>query len=566
MSSFHDLEAQRIRQARQEAGETAVHPAVARLLLGFFLATLVLVPLVDQLLGGLAAEAASRLASGLTQASRELENQRPVSANRTLLRSLELVEDELEDSSETAEGLRPWAQALLTGVLGSGNEEALVGRDGWLFFRPDVEYLTGPGFLDPAFLEARRRGAESWQVPPEPDPRPALAGLAEALAERGISLLLVPAPAKPMAEPGQLSSRFAESAAPPELQNASWKSFRAFLEEQGIEVYEPAPSSFLRTDSHWTPESVDQLARELAEWIEQRGLLPPPEEPSSWRRREVAVAGRGDLATMLELPSGSEILSPEEVTLQRVETTGGEAWSLDPASPVLLLGDSFTNVFSAEHLGWGDSAGLAEQLSFYLGRSVDRISANDGGDLTVRRRLQGLPPKRFAPKRLVIYQLALRELAFGDWRVLEPALPEPSEEPWEEPRDGTSGEEAPGDADPPPVEHDPSAPLTVRGTIEAMASVPNPASTPYRDALVALRLGDLASPGGELPESILVYTWGMRDRRLTTAAGWNPGQELELQIVPWARVAPELETLQRLELDDAGALLLDAYWTPGGPP
>ena len=40
---------------------------------------------------------------------------------------------------------------------GAGNERVYPGRDGWLFYRPDVDYLTARGFLDPA--DARRRAA-----------------------------------------------------------------------------------------------------------------------------------------------------------------------------------------------------------------------------------------------------------------------------------------------------------------------------------------------------------------------------------------------------------------------
>ena len=46
----------------------------------------------------------------------------------------------------------------MTGWLGAGNERVYPGRDGWLFYRPDVEYLTGPGFLDPAVMEPADRG------------------------------------------------------------------------------------------------------------------------------------------------------------------------------------------------------------------------------------------------------------------------------------------------------------------------------------------------------------------------------------------------------------------------
>ena len=46
----------------------------------------------------------------------------------------------------------------MTGWLGAGNERVYPGRDGWLFYRPDVEYVTGRGFLDPGADRAAGRG------------------------------------------------------------------------------------------------------------------------------------------------------------------------------------------------------------------------------------------------------------------------------------------------------------------------------------------------------------------------------------------------------------------------
>ena len=84
---------------------------------------------------------------------------------------------------------------------------------------------------------------------------------------------------------------------------------------------------------------------------------------------------------------------------------------------MLLLGDSFTNVFALESMGWGTSAGLAEQLSYALARPVDRLVQNDDAAFATRAMLAG-DPARLTGKRVVIYQFAARELAFGDWRVL----------------------------------------------------------------------------------------------------------------------------------------------------
>ena len=86
---------------------------------------------------------------------------------------------------------------------------------------------------------------------------------------------------------------------------------------------------------------------------------------------------------------------------------------------VLLLGDSFTNIYSLASMGWGDSAGLAEQLSYALGRPLDRIVQNDDGAFATRALLQRAGPERLAGKRVVIWQFAARELMSGDWKVIE---------------------------------------------------------------------------------------------------------------------------------------------------
>ena len=104
-----------------------------------------------------------------------------------------------------------------------------------------------------------------------------------------------------------------------------------------------------------------------------------------------------------------------------IETAEGTQWRADPKSPVLILGDSFTNIYSQSDLGWGTGAGLAEQLSYYLGRPVDRLALNSGGALNTRQRLaQDLATgnDRLAGKKVVIYQFAMRELAIGDWRSI----------------------------------------------------------------------------------------------------------------------------------------------------
>ena len=93
-------------------------------------------------------------------------------------------------------------------------------------------------------------------------------------------------------------------------------------------------------------------------------------------------------------------------------------WRSSPTADVLLLGDSFSNIYALSSLGWGDGAGLAEQLSYELQRPLDRITQNDEGANATRVALRRAGAARLAGKRVVIYQFAARELASGDWRMV----------------------------------------------------------------------------------------------------------------------------------------------------
>jgi alginate O-acetyltransferase complex protein AlgJ len=87
-------------------------------------------------------------------------------------------------------------------------------------------------------------------------------------------------------------------------------------------------------------------------------------------------------------------------------------------APTTALGDSFSNIYSLASMGWGESAGFVEQASYALARPVDRIVQNDDGAFATRAMLLRAGPERLGGKRVVIWQFAARELAFGDWRVL----------------------------------------------------------------------------------------------------------------------------------------------------
>ena len=202
------------------------------------------------------------------------------------------------------------------------------------------------------------------------------------------------------------------------------------LRRDGVLVFDPSEAlaasriagpQDLATDTHWRPEAMEAVAELLAGFIAASVNLAAAVDPG-YQIDRPDVRNTGDAARMLDLPDDTLLFPPEAVSLRRVLQPDGSPWRPSRNADVLLLGDSFTNIYSLESMGWGTSAGFAEQLSYALRRPVDRLVQNDEGAFATRAMLQR-EPDRLDGKRVVVYQFAARELAAGDWKVLP--LPAP---------------------------------------------------------------------------------------------------------------------------------------------
>jgi len=201
-----------------------------------------------------------------------------------------------------------------------------------------------------------------------------------------------------------------------------------------LDVLEGLPTQsrearFLVQDTHWTPAFMQQVSRQLAGYVSKVVELPPLAAAPSLRAAPQPASRVGDLVDMLKLPEGQAHFQPQSVQVSQVQDDQGKPWEPDANADVLLLGDSFTNIFSLEGMGWGASAGLAPQLALALGRPVDVIAQNDSGAFATRLALQrelsgGID--RLAGKRVVVWEFASRELSVGDWKPL--AWPGPAQE------------------------------------------------------------------------------------------------------------------------------------------
>jgi len=338
------------------------------------------------------------------------------------LANLQAYEHALERGSVAAKVARPYTQLLMARLARRGNEKVVIGRGGWLFYRPSLDHVVGPRFA-PAGRDA---------PPTEGSPLAAILDFREQLARHGIDLLLLPVPSKETLYPTRLTGGYRVNAP---ADNPDTARLLSVLERQGVSVFDPAPllwrvdrerrsPLYLPPDTHWTPAGMDLVARELAAQL-RRSVYLDGAPKVAYRVVEGEVTNRGDLYDMLDLPKYWAGVTPTRVSLGKViDPRTWKLFALDPQSPLLLLGDSFTNIYSDPSLKWGESAGLAEHLAYHLQTGVDVIALNDGGVNGCRQQL-ARRPAMLAGKRLVIWQFATRDftLKAGEWKKIPVRLP-----------------------------------------------------------------------------------------------------------------------------------------------
>jgi len=345
--------------------------------------------------------------------------------------NLKRVEHDVEQASYAKAFVQPRLQLLLTRFGRVGNKRAVVGRDDWLYYTPGVLHVAGPGFLDRGFQRERERAERDLDAAPiHADPLPAIFDFQSALARRGIRLVLMPLPDKAAIEAESLHER---GRAPGTPDNPDFDRFLGLLRARGVAVFDarqalpPAEQRpvFLVQDTHWTPVWMEHVAGALAAFVNELGVLSPAPE-HTLHAVEQPAARVGDLVDMLELPEDQQLFLPREVKVHEVRNAQDNAWEPDPEAEILLLGDSFTNIYSLEGMGWGAASGLGPQLALALQRPLDVIAQNDSGAFATRRVLAqelAAGSDRLARKRVVIWEFAARELSTGDWKPIELAQP-----------------------------------------------------------------------------------------------------------------------------------------------
>jgi len=347
------------------------------------------------------------LVDGQTPQVAELFIQKPTKAN------LKAFDRDLQDNCWLAKRLRPWMQYAQFIILGELGDKVALGRSGWLFYKPAVQYL-----IEPWSPEIDRSQGDIFS---------AVTSFRDQLAERGIKLLVVPVPNKASVYPDMLSRRARQTD-----QSVSYRTLEIIsrLRQDGIEVVDlfavfkqaraglppdKSTSYYLHQDSHWSPEGMRLAAKTVGQRILELGWVGKGQ--IQYKLKQVEIKRQADILRMVQVPQIENTFEPERIEcIQVVNAATNQHYQDDPHSEVLVLGDSFFRIYSQdEPYAGGFVAHLAHELGLPLASIV-----NDGGASTLVRQQLSRNPKLLANKKVVVWEFVERDIRFGTegWQIV----------------------------------------------------------------------------------------------------------------------------------------------------
>ena len=180
--------------------------------------------------------------------------------------------------------------------------------------------------------------------------------------------------------------------------------FYSELRNQGIDILDmtdifvknAAVLPYCRTDAHWSPTGIELAVRELAKKISLRG-----DKKFAYLEKELSISG--DLA----VSSSNGESEKETIKLKSVKDN-----VFAENSPILVIGDSHTLIFSSGKDMLAEKSGLCELLAVEIGLPIDRIGIKGSAASAVRMDLFRKATKKtewLKNKKYIIYCFSSRE-------------------------------------------------------------------------------------------------------------------------------------------------------------
>ena len=237
-------------------------------------------------------------------------------------KNLRQFDETLKEDSWFEQRLRPLMQRFLFKVLGDTGSKAVMGREGWLFYRPDVRCLVEPDRPD---ISAEGRWLERAQGTYQDSVVRAIVHFRDQLKERGIEVLVMPVPGKPSIYPQKLWRTAGEDGS--RVFSPTLQLIRK-LSAQGVQVADlfdgfsrarrekPGEDLYLAQDTHWTPWGARIAAEALAEKLQSLGWAVP--QTVGFTSRKVRVRRYGDILEMIVRRSSQDHTPYEDVECRQV--------------------------------------------------------------------------------------------------------------------------------------------------------------------------------------------------------------------------------------------------------
>ena len=314
--------------------------------------------------------------------------------------NLRAYEKQMEDDSVVARTVRPWVQYSQFVLLGDAGDKVLPGRNGWLFYKPDVRYLVEPHASD-AFR--------------------AIVDFRDQLAARGIHLMVMPTPGKPSIYGDRLTARLNGG-----VVDSPTREMISRLRAAGIEVLDlfalfatrehgAAAPLYLQRDTHWSAGAASLAAGMVAARLKALGWT--SDGSRGYEVRPVRVRRASDILKMTQAPLIEKFFPAEEVSCgQVVEAASGRPYRDDPAADVLVIGDSFLRMYQTDE---PRSAGFIAHLAYNLRQPLASL-VNDGGASTLVRQEMARRPQLLRGKKVVVWEFVERDIRFGidGWKIV----------------------------------------------------------------------------------------------------------------------------------------------------
>ncbi len=319
--------------------------------------------------------------------------------------NIQRLNDELQrwgngDWQRWSESLTEFRQDIVKKLKERPTEiKGFIGKDGQLFFRGSMEYLTS-GDL---------RKQENNR-----DPFPAIIDFKNQLESKGIDFLFVIIPEKTEIYPDKISDKLSSPDNP--YVTPYTRKLMLELESAGVEVIDLLPilinarkedeSIYMKQDTHWSPSGAYLSAKIIADRIKKYPWFKDVcKKPIQYKTKEVKFNRGGDIRDML--PDGEKIsYRPMSLVAQQVLNPDGSLYKNDESSPIVILGDSFCGVFEVED---PKSSGLSSHIAKELGMPVDLMVAYGSGP-GIRKNLARRGANVIQSKKLVIWTTAARDL------------------------------------------------------------------------------------------------------------------------------------------------------------